>query len=245
MPRIYLSPSTQENNTYVIGGSEEFYMNLIADALEPYLNSSGISYTRNTPEMTAADSIAQSNRGNYDLHVALHSNAAPEGMYGEYRGIDVYYSPGSTLGRRAADIFVRNLKRIYPNPEDVRALATTTIGEVAKTRAPAVFLELGYHDNEEDANWVKNNIETIARNLAQSIVEYFGLPLAEPIDPQNAKVKVNSGTLNLRERPSLNGRIILSMPNGASLTILGVVGNWSVVNYRGRIGYALSRYIEI
>ena len=36
MPRIYLSPSTQEFNPYVSGdGNEEQYMNLIADAMEP------------------------------------------------------------------------------------------------------------------------------------------------------------------------------------------------------------------
>ena len=38
MPRIYLSPSTQEYNPYVTGnGSEEYFMNLVADAMEPYL----------------------------------------------------------------------------------------------------------------------------------------------------------------------------------------------------------------
>lgn len=45
MPKIYLSPSTQENNLYVTGGSEEYYMNLVADALEPYLRASGIRFT--------------------------------------------------------------------------------------------------------------------------------------------------------------------------------------------------------
>ena len=169
MPRIYLSPSTQEGNMYVIGGSEEYYMNLIADAMIPYLQSSGIQYTRNDPSMSAADAIAQSNRGNYDLHLALHSNAAPEGQYGTYSGVDVYYSPISTRGRRAAQIFVRNLKSIYPNPAKVRALTTTTIGEVTQTRAPAVFLELGYHDNTQDASWVSNNINRIAANLVLSL----------------------------------------------------------------------------
>ena len=37
MPNIYLSPSTQEFNPYAGGGNEEYYMNLIADAMEPYL----------------------------------------------------------------------------------------------------------------------------------------------------------------------------------------------------------------
>ena len=84
MPIIYLSPSTQENNYYVNGGTEEEYMNLLADKMVPYLDASGIRYVRNTPSMTAASSIAASNAGNYDLHLALHSNAAP--VYGSARG---------------------------------------------------------------------------------------------------------------------------------------------------------------
>ena len=36
MPRIYLSPSTQDWNPYVDGsGSEEYWMNLLADTLVP------------------------------------------------------------------------------------------------------------------------------------------------------------------------------------------------------------------
>ena len=77
MPTIYLSPSTQEFNSYLNGGTEEQYMNLLADYMQPYLLSSGIDVVRNSPDMTAASSIRQSNEGNYDLHLALHSNAAP------------------------------------------------------------------------------------------------------------------------------------------------------------------------
>lgn len=230
---------------YVIGGSEEYYMNLIADAMIPYLLSSGIQYTRNSPGMTASQAIAQSNSGNYDLHLALHSNAAPEGQYGTYTGVDVYYSPISIRGRRAADIFVRNLKSIYPNPSKVRAITTTTIGEVTQTRAPAVFLELGYHDNVGDANWVADNIERIARNLVLSLTEYFGIPFVEPMTPRMGTVSLNSGTLNLRSRPSRTSRIITSIPNGAVLTVVGQWQDWYVVNYRGLVGYVASRYVRL
>jgi len=245
MPRIYLSPSTQEGNMYVIGGSEEYYMNLIADAMIPYLQSSGIQYTRNNPGMTASDSIAASNRGNYDLHLALHSNAAPEGQYGTYRGVDVYYSPISRNGRRAAEIFARNLKSIYPIPSKVRAITTTSIGEVTQTRAPAVFLELGYHDNVQDATWVSNNINRIAANLVLSLTEYFGIPFVEPMPVQRGVVTLTSGTLNLRTRPSRNARIIASIPNGASLNVVGQWQDWYVVNYRGLVGYVASQYVNI
>ena len=46
MPIIYLSPSTQENNLYVTGGTEEEWMNRLADAMVPYLVSSGIRFNR-------------------------------------------------------------------------------------------------------------------------------------------------------------------------------------------------------
>ena len=96
MPRIYLSPSTQEGNPYITGsGSEEYNMNLLADALEPYLYSNAIRFVRNTPDMTAASSIAQANSlGGFDFYLALHSNAAAPANSGNVRGIIVFYYPG-------------------------------------------------------------------------------------------------------------------------------------------------------
>ena len=46
MPKIFLSPSTQDYNSYVNGGNEALYANLIADAMKPYLRASGIDFTR-------------------------------------------------------------------------------------------------------------------------------------------------------------------------------------------------------
>ena len=157
----------------------------------------------------------------------------------------MYYSPISRNGKRAAEIFARNLKTIYPLPAKVRTITTTSIGEVTDTRAPAVFLELGYHDNVQDANWVTNNIEKIAANLVLSLTEYFGIPFVEPMMPQRGVVKLTSGTLNLRAKPSRNARIKASIPNGAMVVVVGQWRDWYVVNYRGLVGYAASQYINI
>ena len=117
MPKIYLSPSTQDWNMYVTGsGSEEYNMNLLADALVPYLLSNGIQYQRNRPEMTAGSSIREANTGEYDLYLALHSNAAPEGHYGEERGIIAFYYPGSVNGQRAAELIAQELRRFTRCP---------------------------------------------------------------------------------------------------------------------------------
>lgn len=244
MPTIYLSPSTQEFNPYVGGGNEEYYMNLIADAMESYLAASGIQFVRNTPEMNAASSIAASNSGVFDLHLALHSNATASGN-GSRRGIEVYYYPTSTQGKKFADILVQNFKQIYPLPDNVKTVPTTSLGEVARVRAPGVLIEIGYHDNQQDADWVRENIDLIARTLTQSLAEYFGIPFNLPQPIRVGSVRTNGGHLNVRTRPTTDAFIVGRIPNGAEVTIFASVPDWYLVQYGGIVGYAAARYIQL
>ena len=117
MPTVFLSPSTQEYNAYYDGaGSEEYYMNRIADAMVPDLEASGITVLRNSTSDTAVTSAQKSNAGNAEFHLAIHSNAAPEGQYGTARGSLIFYYPGSVQGEKAAQIVADGLKAIYPVP---------------------------------------------------------------------------------------------------------------------------------
>ena len=245
MPIIYLSPSTQDWNQYVSGGSEEEWMNLLADKMVPMLDASGIRYSRNTPDMTAASSIAASNAGNYDLHLALHSNAAPEGRYGEVRGIIAFYYPGSADGKRAAELIADGLKTIYPDPNKVRTEATTTLGEVARVKAPAVLVELAFHDNPEDAAWIKANLDNAARVIVLALTEYFDIPFFETEHRRPGVVDVEWGNLNIRARPSTTAAIVAQAPDGAPLTIINTAGGWHLVNYNGTIGYANSQFVTV
>ena len=243
MPVIYLSPSTQEYNPYNGGGSEEEYMNLVADAMEPYLTASGIRYVRNTPDMTAASSIVQSNNGNYDLHFAIHSNAAGNAA-GSVRGSEVYYYPTSEKGKRFADILAQNLQLIYPLPNKVRTISTTSLGEVRRVKAPGVLVELAYHDNAEDARWIRDNVDEIAANLVLSLTEYFGIPFNTPQSVFTATVATNGSNLNLRYAPSLKAAVIGSIPNGSQVTVYARLPDWSLVGYGDAVGYVSSWYIR-
>lgn len=245
MPILYLSPSTQEENLYVNGGTEEQWMNRLADAMEPYLSAAGIRVVRNTPDMSAVSSIRASNAGNYDLHLALHSNAAPEGSYGQVRGVLVFYYPGSVKGREAAQLIADNLKTVYPLPDKVRTESTTSIGEVRRVRAPAVFLELGYHDNPDDASWVKQNLDAIARSIVLALTEYFGLPFLEPMRPKQAVVDVSWGALNIRDRPDLSAPVIARAYDSARLTVLGQWQGWYSVRFGDVLGWASSDFITL
>ena len=245
MPIIFLSPSTQDWNQYVTGsGSEEYHMNLIADALEPYLLANAIRWTRNDPAGTAGSAIRQANSGYYDLYLALHSNAAPEGRYGSERGIIVFYYPTSSQGRRAADLIAQELRDVYPLPEKVTTRSTTTLGEVRLSRAPAVLAEIGYHDNVLDARWIETHTDDIAQQLGRALAEFFGLPFSYPIQPTAGTVSVSFGTLNLRERPDSSARVIANMPNGAAVTVYGEWQGWYTVHFGNLVGYAAAAYID-
>lgn len=246
MPKIFLSPSTQEWNSYVTGGNEEQYMNLVADRMEPYLRASGISYVRNNPSRNVTGAIADSNAGNYDVHLALHSNAAPERLSGKIRGIDIYFAPSSYDSERLANIIANNFKNIYPLPDKSRAIPTTSLGEVTQTRAVAVLCEIGYHDNVDDVTWLKNNLDAIAKNLVQSLCDYFGIPFVNAGPVFGGVVAADGSNLNLRDHPSTGGKIIGSIPDNARVSIYGDAGNgWYVVNYNGKTGYASGQFIVV
>lgn len=249
MPSIYLSPSTQEYNMYYDNsGSEEYYMNLVADAMEPYLEASGITFSRNDPDQTLSQAIAESNSGNYDLHLALHSNASPESMPGALKGADFYYYTVSERGRRAANVLADNFKSIYQSPDLVRAVPTMILAEVRRTIAPAVLAELAYHDNPTDAEWIKNNIDAIGANLVQGLCEYFGIPFVSPGQPSYERIAVvttEGGRLNIRSRPSLSAPVIAQIPNGERIVVIEQIGNWYIIEYNGVIGFVSADYVTL
>lgn len=250
MPIIYLSPSTQEYNPYVTGsGSEEYWMNRLADAMEPYLRANTIRFTRNTPDMTAAGSIAQANRGYYDFYLALHSNASGPESAGRSRGIIVFYyptsAPTSASGRRAAEIFAENLRKIYPLPEKVTTQATTALGEVRRPKAPANLIEIGYHDNAADALWIEGSIGAIAEALVQALTEYFGLPFLQPQTPRQGTVTTAGGLLNLRAAPNTDSAVVARLPNGTPLTIYGQYRGWYSAAYGQHAGFVSAPYVRV
>lgn len=245
MPRIYLSPSTQESNPYVTdSGSEEYWMNLLADALVPYLTANTIAYVRNTPEMTAASSIAQANAlDGFDFYLALHSNASGEGQSGQNRGVIVFYYPTSSEGKRAAELFAAQIRLVYPLPQQVTTQSTTSLGEVRRPKYPANLIELGYHDNFDDARWIENNLDSAAQAIARGLTEYFGLPFLYPIVPRTGVVTTAGSPLLLRAYPGIDGAVVARMENGAAVTIYGAYQGWYAVGYGEQLGYAAQAYL--
>ena len=48
----------------------------------------------------------------------------------------------------------------------------------ASASAPAVLVEIAYHDNAEDEAWIKNNITVIAEALTRAVCAYLEMNCA-------------------------------------------------------------------
>ena len=160
------------------------------------------------------------------------------------RGPDVYYYPTSTQGKRAADIIANGLREIYPEPELVNTRTSTTLLELKRSKAPAVYLELAYHDNEQDARWIADNIDAIAENLVISIADFLGVPYYPPVFPATGIVSTRGGVLNVRRAPNMTSAVIGTLPNGRPVKIIGALNGWYAIDFGNTTGYVFAGNIK-
>ena len=171
--RIFLSPSVQYDNLYAWGDtSEGDEMQKLADIVETLLVEHGFDVLRSDPNGILEDAVALSNRKNIGLHLALHSNAAQEGVV---RGCEAFVKRGSsnTLSREIAALLVDEITALGTESRGVKR--TDTLYETNHAEAEAVvLLEVDFHDNEEGAKWLLRNRNAIADAIAQAILTYYG-----------------------------------------------------------------------
>lgn len=191
MAEVYLSPSSQHfNEGYGDFGTEERRMNLIADVVQYELERNGVTTDRNAPEMGLTEIVADANAKNPRIYVAIQSQSADSSM----RGAEIfYYKPGGNGERLASDIFER-LSVVTPT-EDIGlsdgSLVYGGLGfyELRKTRAPAVIVEVGFHDNPLDADFIIYNTYEIGVAIARGILDYLGRGYTKNTDEAESILK--------------------------------------------------------
>jgi len=166
--KAYISPSTQEHNITALGDTEENIMHKIVDALMPMLV--GIDALRGKKTDSLSQMVRESNLFKPEIHVAIHSNAHD----GKSRGCEIYHYKGSKNGKRLADTIYKYMEPLTPTA-DRGVKENTTFYELRETNAPAVLIEVDFHDNYEGAKWIDANIYNIAEAIAKGICEYFGI----------------------------------------------------------------------
>ena len=185
MVRVYISPSTQEANRGLSPfGTEEAEMNKIADALIPLLLKDGrFTVRRNSPSMDVYQIAKDSNDFKADIHVAIHSNAGPGGQ-----GTEVFAYGPKTSSERLARTLYNQIAPLSPGADRGVKYKSGLVEVGDIVGATACLIELGFHDNREDAAWLVNQPHAIALALYKGICdfyeyEYRGLAIAQPVAP--------------------------------------------------------------
>ena len=169
MPRIYISPSTQEANKGIAPYmTEEVEMNKIADLLMPLLFRDGRFITaRNTPDMTIYQAAKDSNKFKADIHVAIHSNA------GGGEGTEVYAYGPNTNSERLSKCLYKQVAHLSPGADRGIKYNPRFVEVGDMVGATSSLIELGFHDNAKEAEWIVNNYTTIANALYKGICNYY------------------------------------------------------------------------
>lgn len=173
---VYLSPSTQEKN---VGkgnyGTEEKRCNQICDIVEETLIRHKIKVFRNDINMSIQEVVKDSNLKNANIHFAIHTNAWNK----KTRGSEIFCHRYGIQGHELAKKVYSKISSLTPTEDRGIKEGKNFYGlgnhmyEIAYTKMPASLIEIDFHDNNDSAKWIINNISKIGIAIAKGILEYF------------------------------------------------------------------------
>ena len=190
--KIYISPSSQTENKYVIGNTNEpAQCRKIAVKTVEALERCGFEAKTNTTEgKTMYDRVRESDAWGADAHIPIHTNAF-DGKVAGFRGF--YYKAGGA-GHKLAAAIEDTVAPITPGTSDSLS-AQPKLYEVYASKAPCAYLELGFHDNKDEAQYIIDHTEELAEAICKGVCKYYGVEYVAPkVNTQGVKLyRVQTG----------------------------------------------------
>lgn len=220
MTKIYSSPSSQPANKYAVGNTnEQEQCRKIGAALDVILDRcgfdskvglSGTMYTR----------VAESNAFGADLHMPIHTNAYD----GKVAGLRIFIYKNGGEAEKIAKAIMKTLAPITPGTSDGISVQPQ-LYEISDSKAICVYLEIGFHDNPEEARWIIDHTEDIAEAIAKGLCNHYGVkyveaPDAEPEPDKDHYFRVQVGAFRV-EQNAINLRDELRAKGYSDAFIVG------------------------
>lgn len=167
--KIYVSPSDQNGNLYATGNTNEMVQcQKIAVNLVAALKRCGFEAMTNlTAEME--ERVDQSNSWGADLHLPIHTNA----FNTQVQGTRLMCWELGGEGDKICQAIMKTLAPITPGSSD-SVTAYPTLYEIKNANAPTAYVEVAFHDNKTESDWIIKNIEAIAEAICKGICNYYG-----------------------------------------------------------------------
>lgn len=168
--KIYLSPSNQINNLYATGNTNECEQcGRIAEYTKTALERCGFIVKKALPGQNMNTIIKESNNWGADLHIPIHTNAFNGQTLG---GTLVMIYSNAIENKKAGSAILNAVAPISPGP-DYSLRANPGLAELNGTKAIAVYLEVEFHDTQDGANWIINNVKAIGEAICKGVCNYY------------------------------------------------------------------------
>ena len=172
--RIYISPSSQPANTYAVGNTnEQTQCRRIGAALQVILARCGFDAQAGL-DGTMYTRVAASNEFAADLHLPIHTNA----FDGKVAGLRIMIHKKGGEAERIAQAIMNRLAPITPGASDGIS-AQPQLYEIGSSKALCVYIEVGFHDNPQEAQWIIDHTQDIAVAIAKGLCDHYGVAYAE------------------------------------------------------------------
>ena len=183
----YISPSCQRANIGVGDyGSEMDQMYLLAYEITPHLDKAGVSFIVPERGKDLTQRCKESNEVGAYFHIALHSNAGGKGLA---RGpVALYYSEKGKLmgGKLVAALLALGQE----SNRSSHLVEQKDLYELKRTKAPAVLLEVDFHDSPDGVEFITSRRKEIAEAIARVIIREDG---KEFVSSSKTETAVNLG----------------------------------------------------
>jgi N-acetylmuramoyl-L-alanine amidase len=137
-----------------------------------------VVYTRTTdkvpwPSIVKLDLLHRasiSNNSGADVFISIHNNSS---TYKSVRGTEIYYSRGSSKGRRLAGLIQNQIIRKAGTRD--RGIRGDEFIVLQKVSAPSVLVELGYISNKSEEELLRSSAyqQKFAEAMAEGIMLYM------------------------------------------------------------------------
>lgn len=167
--KIYINPSVQYQNQYVnnlTNEGEEMakIANLLVEILQEKTNLQ-VHCNCAIRGLSLSNSVKESNNLNVDYHFAIHSNA------GGGVGSEMFTS---TSSYQFGNQILNSLNQLLPyQTRGMKDGVRNSLYEIKNTKAPAALVEILFHDEISQAQYIIENEEAIATALASGMIAYF------------------------------------------------------------------------
>lgn len=167
MTKIYFSPSSQKDNQYAWGGTnEQVQCEKIALSCVNYAKMCGLS-ARCDIGLDMYRRTQNSNNWKSDIHVAIHTNASN----GKVKGTRLFCYDKIDKSYKICEHVIKTLAPITPGTSDNISIAT--FYEIIETSMPCCYIEVAFHDNVEEAKFIVQNTDKIAKAIVKGLCNYL------------------------------------------------------------------------